>query len=159
MSHSLIFDVIQKCGIMLAFWLQQEVSGSYVTWQTEQQGFSLCVCGCVFLAWLPSCVSPQDGLVQAAAFREGLQRLLHQDRHQKGSQVSEGKTGKGCRANMWLSSFILRVALQRNSVFAVIGPQICSFKEKLHNCRARWRKCHDICIFFMLKRPKSLEIK
>lgn len=31
----------------------------------------------------------KDGLVQAAALREGLQRFLHQDRHQKGSQVSD----------------------------------------------------------------------
>lgn len=32
--------------------------------------------------------SLQDGMVQAAALREGLQRFLHQGRHQEGSQVS-----------------------------------------------------------------------
>lgn len=35
--------------------------------------------------------APQDGLVQAAALREGLQRFLHQDRHQEGGQVSGRK--------------------------------------------------------------------
>lgn len=37
------------------------------------------------------CLPSQDGLVQTAALREGFQRLVHQDRHQKGSQVSDGR--------------------------------------------------------------------
>lgn len=72
------------------------------TRQTEQQVFVLCD--------ERVCVSLQDGLVQAAALREGLQRFLHQDRHQKGHQVSGGRVKRkrknlrhDCRTNMWVS--------------------------------------------------------
>lgn len=59
--------------------------------------------------WRVRCVSLQDGLVQAAALREGLQRLLHSHRHQEGSQVSVAgdvdPAGSTCdtAAGMWLS--------------------------------------------------------
>lgn len=65
--------------------------GSYVTAcdrQTAQQDF----CACVRVCADGHVVSaPQDGLVQAAALREGFQRFLHQDRHQEGGQVSDGR--------------------------------------------------------------------
>lgn len=57
--------------------------------QTDVTDWAAVVSVCVL--WSSSRVSPQDGLVQAAALRKGLQRLLHQNGQQKGSQVSDGR--------------------------------------------------------------------
>lgn len=90
-------------------------SGSYVTpcdrqtdrqadWQADRQTEQRV--GCLYFHVVSALsVSPQDGLVQAAALREGLQRFLHQDRHQEGSQVSGGRVWKtrDDPAGMWLS--------------------------------------------------------
>lgn len=105
-----MWDYVDMQRLMCALiWLvQQEVKwhSSYVTvhdrqtWQTEQQVLVLVT------LWRPLlCLPRQDGLVQAAALREGVQRFVHQDCHQKGSQVSDRRMQHArCRTNMWLSS-------------------------------------------------------
>lgn len=87
-------------------------------WQTDRQtdvtdwaaGF----------CWRACCVSLQDGLVQAAALWEGFQCLLHQDRHQKGSQVSDG------RMHIRIS-FIRKVCKHTNNVSWYLTQRLPSF--------------------------------
>lgn len=99
------------CGLILAEQREACWHSCYVTVRDRQADTADWAAGFCAVGWA-YCVSLQDGLVQAAAVWEGLQRFLHQDRHQKGRQVSDGRVKHkckhknwwhACRTNMWLS--------------------------------------------------------